>query len=128
MTTRSSLITWNVILSLLPVNKYVILSGSPPPVVHITDCAVSKHTIKMNTLHIRYSCHHASLHTTQCGMEGCGGTAHTAPHVLKPGNRQRLTGLLPGPATYPKKGPNIGWAGLKGLSGCCVNDRKLFTA
>jgi hypothetical protein len=44
MTAWSFFITWNGILSLLPVNKYTILNFNPPPIVHITVCAVSNTT------------------------------------------------------------------------------------
>jgi hypothetical protein len=41
MTTSSFFIAWNCTFSLLPVNKYIILNGNPPPIVHTTVCDVS---------------------------------------------------------------------------------------
>jgi hypothetical protein len=77
-------------MSLLPVNKYIILKGNPPPVVHTAICTVNNtQLIKMKTLHMRYRCLNDSLSTTELGIEGCGGTAYTDPHIPNPHTTQR---------------------------------------
>jgi hypothetical protein len=37
-------ITWNIILTQMPVNKLIIFNGKPIPVFHTTACAVSNTT------------------------------------------------------------------------------------
>jgi hypothetical protein len=59
-------------------------------------------------------------------MEVCGGTAHTAPHILNPGTTKRQVLCFLAQPLYPEHGLNrrIGWP--QRLSGCFEEERKIF--
>ena len=67
MTTWSFFITWNDILSLLPVNKYIILNGNPPPIVHTTFCALSNPTHQHAITSYKVKLSPCFISTTQLG-------------------------------------------------------------
>ena len=66
-TTWPFFITWNSILSLLPVNKYIILNGNPPPIVHTTFCALSNPTHQHAITSYKVKLSLCFISTTQLG-------------------------------------------------------------
>ena len=92
-------ITWNCILTQMPVNK--LFSMVRQFLFFIQQLVPwATQLICMKTLHVRYSCLHVSLTSTYWRYRQCTATVTTAPQYLNPGTRQ-INAFLPGPDAWP---------------------------